>query len=66
MEVTMAKSAKKGGNKILGIIFLALVVAGLVLVIVGMCIDVINQTTTLSALGKETSKTVGKIGRAHV
>ncbi len=25
MEVTMAKSAKKGGNKILGIIFLALV-----------------------------------------
>ncbi len=59
MEVTMAKSAKKGGNKILGIIFLALVVAGLVLVIVGMCIDVINQTTTLSAFGKETSKTIG-------
>lgn len=55
----MAKSAKKSGSKILGFILLALVVVGLVLVIVGMCIDVINQTTTLSALGKETSETTG-------
>lgn len=55
----MAKSAKKSGNKILGFILLAVVVVGLVLVIVGMCIDVINQTTTVSALGKETSETAG-------
>lgn len=43
----MGKSAKKSKstNKILGFVFLVLLVAALVLVIVGMCVDVIKVTT---------------------
>ena len=55
----MAKKAKKSGNKILGFIFFALVVVGLVLTIVGMCVDVVTKTDTLA--GKVVSTTYIKL-----
>ncbi len=62
MEVKMGKSAKKSKstNKILGFVFLVLIVAALVLVIVGMCVDVLKVTTTVKNIlgGGETEKVV--------